>query len=464
MSLKNKKCSIIIRTKNEERWISPCLSSVFEQTYDNFEVIIVDNCSTDGTLEKVKSFPVSKIININKYFPGDSLNRGIDKASGEYIVCLSGHCIPVNNSWLGNLVKSLEENSDYGAVYGRQEPMSFSTPSDKRDLLLVFGLDKRIQSKDSFFHNANSIIRKKLWNMVNFDPKVTNIEDRIWAQEILNMGYKIVYEPNSSVYHYHGIHHNGNQERCNNIVRIIESMNTSRYKSAKLNPEKLNIVAIIPIKDKDFMIGGHYQMEFTISSAKKSKYIKKVIVTTGDIKTAEKARKFGATAFVRKKDLTREYVPLEPVLLDAIEKIESNGEVVDLVVSLEETFPFRDDTLIDEMIGQILSEGFDTVIAAKYENGSLWKQQDVEKGFVRLDSGDIPREYKEKTFVGLKGLCCITHTEFIRQDRLMGNNVGLFNVISPLSSIEVRSDLDREIAKNLLTKYGENNIKSHTSF
>jgi len=46
----------------------------------------------------------------------------------------------------------------------------------------------------------------------------------------------------------------------------------------------------------------------------------------------------------------------------------------------------------------------------------------------------------------------------------MGNNVGLFNVISPLSSIEVRSDLDREIAKNLLTKYGENNIKSHTSF
>ena len=38
--------------------------------------------------------------------------------------------------------------------------MSFSSPSDKRDLLLVFGLDRKIQEKDSFFHNANSIIKE----------------------------------------------------------------------------------------------------------------------------------------------------------------------------------------------------------------------------------------------------------------------------------------------------------------
>jgi CMP-N-acetylneuraminic acid synthetase len=426
---------------------------VFEQSYDNIEVIIVDNNSTDGTLEKVKRFPISKIVNIDEYLPGDSLNKGIECASGDYIVCLSGHCIPVNNTWLENLVKSIGESNDYAAVYGRQEPMSFSTPSDKRDLLLVFGLDKRVQSKDSFFHNANSIIRKELWDKVKFDPNVTNIEDRIWAQEMLNMGLKIVYEPSASVYHYHGIHHNGNQDRCNNIVRIIEGMSGSNSNNAKLDPKKLNIVAIIPIKDKDCMIGDMHQMEFTINSAKKSKYINNVIVTTGDVGTATKAQMLGAECpFIRREALTKEYVPLEPVLMDVVENLEADGIIVDLVVSLEETFPFRDDNLIDEMIEHLLSEGFDTVIAAKDENGSLWKQ-DRNKGYIRLDSGDIPREYKENTYVGLKGLCCVTHPEFIRQDRLMGNNVGLFNVKSPLSSIEIRSNLDREIAKNLLIEY-----------
>ena len=45
--------SIIIRTKNEERWITSCLKSVSRQSYKNFEIIIVDNHSSDKTIEKV---------------------------------------------------------------------------------------------------------------------------------------------------------------------------------------------------------------------------------------------------------------------------------------------------------------------------------------------------------------------------------------------------------------------------
>ena len=46
-------------------------------------------------------------------------------------------------------------------VYGRQLPVSFTGDIDKRDLMLVFGKDYRIQKKDYFFHNANSMIKKK---------------------------------------------------------------------------------------------------------------------------------------------------------------------------------------------------------------------------------------------------------------------------------------------------------------
>lgn len=440
------KCSIIVRTKNEEKWISSCLSAIYNQTYENIEVIIVDNKSTDRTIEKSKKFPNIKYVTIDNYLPGDSLNRGISASSGEYIVCLSAHCIPVDKSWLENLVSTLEESEDYAGVYGRQEPMSFSTPSDKRDMLLVFGLDRKIQSLDSFFHNANSILHRYLWEKSPFDSEITNIEDRLWGQEMLNAGYKLVYEPKASVYHYHGIHQDGNVERCNNVVRIIQDMQSGKSKEACLDAENLDIVAIIPIKGKDWYMGDKLQMAYTINSALKSDYINRVFVTTDNEETAELAISHGAECpFLRSENLAKDYIALDAVLKDAIVHIEESDIYPDLVVVLEETFPFREDGLIDKMISYMLNKGFDTIIAAKPESGSIWQEGDSDL-FTRLDSGDIPRLYKEKSYIGLKGLCCITHAEFIRQESIFDNKVGLFEVNSLLSSFEVRSDDDRKAA------------------
>jgi rhamnosyltransferase len=441
-----KKCSIIIRTKNEEKWISSCLSSVFSQTYENIEVIIVDNKSTDRTIEKSKKFPNIKYVTIDNYLPGDSLNRGISASSGSYIVCISAHCIPVDKYWLENLVSTLEEDESYAGVYGRQEPMSFSTPSDKRDMLLVFGLDRKIQSLDSFFHNANSILHRHLWEKSPFDNKITNIEDRLWGQEMLNAGYKLAYEPKASVYHYHGIHQDGNIERCNNVVRIIQDMQSANLKDACLDAESLDIVAIIPIKGKDWYMGDKLQMTYTIESALQSDYINRVFVTTDNEETAELAISHGAECpFLRSEGLAKDYISLDAVLKDAIIHMEESEVYPDLVVVLEETFPFREDGLIDEMISHMLNKGFDTIIAAKSESGSIWQEGEGDL-FTRLDSGDIPRLYKEKSYIGLKGLCCITHTELIRQENIFDNKVGLFEVNSLLSSFEVRSDDDRKTA------------------
>ena len=99
--------SIIIRTRNEERWITPCFEALFNQSFKNFEIVVVDNESTDKTLDKIHQFPVEKIITIGDYLPGKALNLGIEKAAGHYIVCLSAHCIPVNSEWLETLMKTL---------------------------------------------------------------------------------------------------------------------------------------------------------------------------------------------------------------------------------------------------------------------------------------------------------------------------------------------------------------------
>lgn len=75
--------SIIIRTKNEERWITSYSQAVFDQEEKDIEVIVVDNHSTDKTVEKAKRFPV-KVLDVDDYLPGKALNVGFKEARGEF--------------------------------------------------------------------------------------------------------------------------------------------------------------------------------------------------------------------------------------------------------------------------------------------------------------------------------------------------------------------------------------------
>lgn len=440
--------SIIIRTKNEERWITQCLSGIFNQVYKDFEVIIVDNESSDSTIKKANQFHIQKILTCKDYLPGKALNIGIKEAKGNYIVCLSGHCIPINDQWLSSLLRNFDE-SDVAGVYGRQEPLAFTPDSDKRDLSIIFGLDRRVQRKDSFFHNANSMIRKSLWNEVPFDETVTNIEDRIWAEKMLQRGYKLVYEPEASVYHYHGVHHDGDKNRCTNVVRILEALKPETKSSVHVKIENLSIIAVIPVKGRINYLKGEPLISYTVNQALASKYIRQVIVSTDNPELAKLSDTLGAKVpFLRDESHSKDFVDIEKVLQYSLNRIEDLKIFPDIIVHLEETFPFRPTHLIDDMIEQVVKNGFDSVLAIKKEFRSMWKE---EKGRIeRIDKGDIPRSYKEPFFIGMKGLCCVTHPEFVREGSLLGDKVGIYEVNNPYSSIEVRDEEDFKLAEKLI--------------
>ena len=429
--------SIIIRTKNEERWINECLNSIFSQSFKDFEIIIVDNNSNDKTIEKAKKFDIKHIINLEEYFPGKALNKGISQSLGEFIVAISAHCIPTNSHWLENLVKAIKEDSNYAGVYGRQQPMSFSSDTDKRDLTLVFGLDRKIQLKDNFFHNANSIIRKKCWDLENYDNNITNIEDRLWAQSMLKKNFKILYEPSASVFHYHGINQEGNIERLHNVVKLIENIDV-KYNTGKLNPSSQEICAVIPIKGKSADVKDKKLIDFTIDTVKKAKLIKKIILSTDNKELSRYVELKEVDKIIfRPKELSESHVNLEEVQKFTLTEMEKDDYFPDLIVHLEETYPFRSKDDLDMMIEELVSHNFDSVILTKSENNWVWREN--HEAIDRIDQGDIPRKYKNKILIGLHGLGVVTRPEFIRKGSLLGTKVGLLNSSHPLSNFEIRN-------------------------
>lgn len=446
--------SIIIRTKNEERWVSACLNSVFNQEFRDFEVILIDNNSKDKTIDKAKQFEV-KVLNVEEYLPGKAINLGIQASSGKYIVCLSGHCVPVNNKWLTNLMKDIEL-PDVAGVYGRQEPLSYSSDLDKRDLLVTFGLDKKIQVKDSFFHNANSIIKRAVWEQIPFDEKTTSIEDRIWGKRVLEHGYKIIYEPEASVYHYHGIYQDNDPDRARRVVEILEKLELNSSYDKTIDISNLKVVSIIPIKGEVNFLGGNSLLEYTLRRSLASEYISHTVVAADNPKTVELSKKLGAdVALMRPPELSKDYIDIQEVLRYTIDKLEKISIIPDIVIYLSINYPFRPNHLIDTLITRLVERGYDSVLPAVREHRSCW----IEEGgwMRRIDEGFVPSQFKNPVYIGISGLGTASHTDIIRSSERLGEKVGMVELDDIVYSLDVGKAPALKLAQSLIEEWWRNN-------
>ena len=86
------KVSIILTAFNEERYIKKAIESILNQTFKDLELIVVNDGSTDNTLDIIKGFDDERIVLINQENrgPGASRNRALELAKGDYIMYLDG--------------------------------------------------------------------------------------------------------------------------------------------------------------------------------------------------------------------------------------------------------------------------------------------------------------------------------------------------------------------------------------
>ncbi|MCX2818622.1 glycosyltransferase family A protein [Haladaptatus sp. F3-133] len=198
------KASIIIRCYNEREHIGKLLHGVFEQTFQDFEVLLVDSGSTDGTLEVARQYPIDDVVYISpdKFSFGRSLNYGCEEADGEYCVFASAHVYPRRKDWLEKILEKFEDE-DVALVYGKQRGDETTKFSERRIFQRWFPEEDIDYQITPFCNNANAAIRRELWEEFPYDESLTGLEDLDWAKRVKNAGYEISYASEAEIVHVH---------------------------------------------------------------------------------------------------------------------------------------------------------------------------------------------------------------------------------------------------------------------
>ena len=198
------KVSVIVPAYNAQKTIGQCIDALLAQTYprESYEVIVVDDGSTDGTTDVVKAYQVKYLYQRNQG-PATARNIGVREAQGEIILFTDSDCVPFNN-WIEEMVEPFK-NKEVVAVKGAYKTRQKSMTARFAQLEFEerFEMLKKAESIDMVDTYAAGFRKDIFLLMGGFDPyfPVANNEDTELSYRMSKLGYKMVFNPDAIVYH-----------------------------------------------------------------------------------------------------------------------------------------------------------------------------------------------------------------------------------------------------------------------
>ncbi|MEM9836281.1 MAG: glycosyltransferase [Bacteroidota bacterium] len=204
-----RKYSIVIPVYNRPVEVEELLESLLEQTYDNFEVIIVEDGSSDPCLEVVKRY--REQLDIQYFFkentgPGDSRNFGMNKATGDYIVLFDSDCL-IPEQYFREVEKGLNvrQLDAYGGPDAAHESFTIVQKAINyamTSFITTGGIRGKEKNLDHFTPRSfNMGVSKAVYDKVGGFSDVHPGEDPDWSYRIMDEGFKTGLLPKAFVYH-----------------------------------------------------------------------------------------------------------------------------------------------------------------------------------------------------------------------------------------------------------------------
>lgn len=215
------KVFVITLNWNGKNWLGDCLSSILAMDYPNFEVVVVDNGSTDGSVEFVRqNFPTIYVIETGSnlgYARG--FNVGLEYAAkngAEYFLIMNNDIV-IDQGALSALVETAQSSERAGFITGKvyfyEQPEILQTIGKKEDPIVWSGHHIGWMEKDTgqyesveeraFIDDVMTLVNKHLYDEVGgYDPQFfLQSEEFDWQVRAKRRGWKFYYTPKAKLWH-----------------------------------------------------------------------------------------------------------------------------------------------------------------------------------------------------------------------------------------------------------------------
>lgn len=452
--------SVYITNYNYGRFIKKSIDSLLNQSFQDFEVIIIDDGSTDNSKEIIESYSdnikVKIIFQQNKGLNVTN-NIALRVAQGKYIMRLDADDYLDSNALLV-MSNFLEKNEDLGLVFP-----DYYIVDSKGDILSLekrHDFDEEVTLLDQPAHGACTMIRKRnLQTLGGYDEQYKCQDGyELWIKfisrfKVSNIGTPLFY------YRQHGSNLTSNENKIlDTRAKIKDNYVKEKYSESDYN------IAIIPVrglkhKSNDLALmelGKRAVLDMKVTQALEAKKISQIIISS----PSEEIEEYYNNNYInnskilfhkRDSSLARLNIGLSQTIEEVLEleEVKKNNPVAIVILSID--YPFTKSNTIDDIINTMRIFKTDSMIGVRAETNTFF-QHDGNGMKPILNQEKFSRFERESLYMNTGGLEAVRTDFFIKTKKIISGKVGHI-VIDQKSSHSIRTKLDREIAAFLADKF-----------
>lgn len=446
--------TVYITCFNYGKYLAEAIESILRQTLTSWELIIVDDASTDETptvLTRYAGLPNIRILR-NHHNLGlvASANLALTHARGQYIVRLDADDYFDENA-LFVLAHQLDRCPDVGLVY--PDYYHIDEHGDVLELVRRKKLHEEVTLLDLPAHGAGTMIRTHCLEELHGYRDIVRCQDGydLWIRFIDRFGVANVNLP----LFYYRRHGNNLTDHTDQLLEARRSIKRS-YVRERYGDRMPKVLGLIPVRAKTTPqgplalreLGGKPLLAYTLEEATKAEVLDKILLVTEDTDVARFGVESKIDLLLRPEALAKSNVPIEPTVGFVLKKLADKAYVPDIVVLLHVTSPLKQASHICEAVDTLIIFKTDSVVSVCEDR--LFHYQHKTNGLVPLYEKRHLRLEKSALFAE-NGAIYVSTRDAITPESFLGRRIG--HIVMPEDvSVQTDREYDFWLTEKLLER------------